>query len=147
MAYVTAQELTDYLRSSVTADESLFDGARLAAESMVDDYCQRTFTVPTVASTRTFVPTDPYVVGVPDIANKTDLVIVDAGSTLTAATYQMEIAPGVIGPVGVSGKTWPYTRIRRLSGTWNVDAYGDDTLSITARWGGAAIPPQVTEAT
>jgi hypothetical protein len=28
-----------------------------------------------------------------------------------------------------------------------VDAYGDDTLSITARWGWAAIPPQVTEAT
>jgi hypothetical protein len=145
MAYVEAQELTDYLRSTVVADETEHDAARLAAESTIDSYCQRTFTVPTTATTRTFVATDVCVVVVPDIANTTNLVVVDDGTTLSASTYQLEISPGVTGPIGVQGRTWPYTQIRRLSGSWNVD--DEATLSITARWGWAAVPPEVTLAT
>jgi hypothetical protein len=147
MAYVTAQDLADYLRSTVTADEAFFDAARLGAESTINDYCQRTFTVPTTATTRTFVPNDSRVVVVPDIANTTDLVIVDSGTTLSASSYQLEISPGVIGPIGVSGRTWPYTLIRHMTGSWKTDPWGDNTLSITARWGWAAVPPEVIEAT
>jgi hypothetical protein len=147
MAYCTPQELVDYLRSTVTADETEFDAARLAAEATIDAYCGRTFTVPTTATARTFVVTDPYVVIVPDIANITNLAIVDNGSSLTAAQYQLEIASGNVGPIGVTGRTWPYTRIRRMSGTWYIDTYGNDTLSITARWGWAAVPPEVALAT
>jgi len=147
MSYVALSEMTDYLRSTIVADETDIDAATLAAESAVDAYCGRTFTVPTAASARTFVVTDPYVISVPDIANITNLAITDNGTALSASYFQMEIAPGVTGPISVSGRTWPYTLIRRLSGTWYISSTGDDTLSITARWGWAAVPPEVSLAT
>ena len=145
--YVEQSQMTDYLRSTIIVDEVEIDAAILAAESTVDSYCGRTFVVPTTASARTFVVDDYYVVNVPDIANATDLVIVDAGTTITAADFQLEIAPNKTSLIGQSGRTWPYTRIRRLSGTWSISSIGDDTLSITARWGWAAIPPEVPLAT
>jgi hypothetical protein len=147
MAYVSDQELTDYLRSTIVADEVDIAAAKLAAQSTIDAYCGRTFDVPTTATARTFVVDDPYVVKVPDIANITNLVIVDNGTTISASYFQMEIAPGVTGPISISGRTWPYTSIRRLSGTWFHDCYGNDSLSITARWGWAATPPEVSLAT
>lgn len=147
MAYVEDGELTDYLRSTIVADEVEIESARLAAESTVEAYCHRTFTVPSSATARTFVAHDPWVVTVPDIANTTGLVIVDNGTTLSASQYQLEIAPNVTGPIGVSGRTWPYSRIRRLSGTWYMDPDREATLTITARWGWAAIPPEVSLAT
>lgn len=147
MAYVSDQELTDYLRSTIVADEVDIAAAKLAAESTINDYCGRIFTVPTTATIRTFVVDDPYIVVVPDIANVTNLVIVDNGTTLAASDYQMEIASGKVGPIGVSGRTWPYTQIRRMSGMWYIDGYGNDTLSVTARWGWAAIPAEVSLAT
>jgi hypothetical protein len=147
MAYVAPEEMSDYLRSTIVADEVDIAAAVLAAESTVNDHCQRTFTVPTVASTRTFVATDYYEMVVPDIANATDLVIVDNGTTLTAADYQLEVSPGVTSTVGMSGRTWPYTQIRRMNGSWNIDSKGNDTLSITARWGWAATPAEVELAT
>lgn len=147
MSYVTQVEMSDYIRSTVTADEVEIEAAQLAAESTVDAYCQRTFAVPTSATARTFVATDSCVAIVPDIAVTTGLVIVDNGTTLTAGQYQLEIAPGATGPIDVSGRTWPYSRIRRLSGSWHVDGDGEATLSITARWGWPAIPPEVSLAT
>jgi hypothetical protein len=147
MAYVEAQELTDYLRSTVTADEVDIAAANLAAESAVNDHCQRFFTVPTAATTRTFVPTDHYTMTVPDIANATDLVIVDNGVTLSASEYQLEVSPGITSIVGLDGRTRPYTLIRRMTGMWHIDSNGNDTLSITARWGWPAVPPEVPQAT
>lgn len=147
MAYVEQPEMTDYIRSTIVADEAEIAAAVAAAESTIDAYCQRTFTVPTGASARTFVATDLCVMIVPDIAVATGLVIVDNGTTLTAAQYQLEIAPNVTGPIDVSGRTWPYSRIRRLSGSWSVSADREATLTITARWGWAAIPAEVTLAT
>ena len=143
MAYVELTELTDYLRNTIVADEVEIQASLLAAENGVNSYCQRTFTVPTTATTRTFAPANSHSVTVPDIANTTNLVIVDDGSTVAAADYQLEIAPGLTGPIGIDGRTYPYTRIRRLSGWWHVDA--EATLSITARWGWPAVPAEVVE--
>ena len=147
MAYVEQTDLTDYLRSTIVADEADIEAANLAAENTVNSYCQRTFTVPTAATTRTFVATDEYVLTVPDIANTTGLIVVSDGSTVTAANYQLEVSPEVTGPIGVDGRTWPYTRIRLLTGSWPVDSDREADVSITARWGWAAVPPEVTLAT
>lgn len=147
MAYVETQELTDYLRSTIVADDVEIESALLAAESTIDAYCQRTFTVPTSATTRTFVATEYQYVTVPDIANTTNLAIVDNGTTIAAADYQLEIAPGLTGPIGISGRTWPYSQIRRVSGGWFIDPDGEAKLSITARWGWPAIPSEVESAT
>ena len=143
MPYVPQQDMTSYVRSSIVADESEIEAAQLAADSMVNAHCQRTFVVPTVATARTFIASDSYTMSVPDIANTTGLVIVDNGTTITVAGYQLEIFPGYPGPIDVTGRTRPYTIIRRMSGSWSADSNNDDVLSITARWGWPAIPPEV----
>jgi hypothetical protein len=147
MAYVAQSVMTDYLRSTVTADEADIEVATLAAESAINSHCQRTFSVPTTGTARTFVPTDCYVMTVPDIANATDLVIVDNGVTLSASDYQLEVSPGVTSVVGMDGRTRPYTLIRRMTGMWYIDSNGNDTLSITARWGWPSTPPEIPQAT
>ena len=143
MPYVASSEMIDYIRSSITADVVEIEAAQLAADSVLNAHCHRVFTVPTVATTRTFVASDSYALAVPDIANTTGLVVVDNGTTITAAGYQLEIAHGVTGPIDVSGRTWPYSIIRRVSGSWSSNSDGDDVLSITARWGWPATPPEV----
>lgn len=147
MAYVSDTELSDYLRNTIVADEVEIAAALAAAENSVNSYCQRTFVVPTAATARTFVGYRNYELDVPDIASTADLVIVNAGDTLVAADYQLEISPGVPGPVGVDGRTWPYTRIQRTSGYWDVNDDHEATISITARWGWPAIPDEVPMAT
>jgi hypothetical protein len=147
MAYVSAGELIDYLRSTVAVDEIEFEVARLAAESTVDSFCQRTFAVPTTATTRTFVPDDPRVLMVPDIANTTDLVVVNNGATVAAADYQLEVGPGLTNTTGRDGTVWPYMYIRLLSSYWSQSLPGQASVSITARWGWAAVPAEVKLAT
>jgi hypothetical protein len=147
MAYVEIDQLAEYLRSTIVADDPELEAASLAAESTINGYCQRVFTVPTAATTRTFVPDDWHVLTVPDIANTTGLVVTSDGSAVAASEYQLEISPGITGPIGVDGRTWPYTRIRLLSGSWPVDSDGEADVSITARWGWPAVPPEVTLAT
>ena len=147
MAYVDQTELSEYLRSTITADEVEIELASLAAENTVNSYCHRTFAVPSEATTRTFVATDYFALDVPDIANTTGLVIVDDGSTVAAADYQLEISPGTPGPIGIDGRARPYILIRRISGSWDVNGDGEATVSITARWGWPTIPPEVELAT
>ena len=93
MSYVSTQDATDYLRSTIVADDAEIEASVLAAEATIDSYCQRTFTVPTSATARTFVPTDWHVLTVPDIANTTGLIVTSEGSTITAANYQLEVSP------------------------------------------------------
>ena len=147
MAYVEVSEASDFLRNTIVADEVEIQAALSAAENAVNSYCQRIFTVPTEATTRTFVGYRNYELDVPDIANTTGLIIVNNGATLTAADYQLEISPGVTGPIGVDGRTWPYVRIQRISGYWDVNEDHKATISITARWGWPAIPSEVEMAT
>ena len=147
MAYVDLTELSDYLRNTIVADEVEIQAALSAAENAINSYCQRTFTVPTAATTRTFIGCHSYVMVVPDIANTTNLAIVNDGSTLSASDYQLEVSPSTVGPVGIDGRTWPYTRIRRIAGYWDVDSDGEATISITARWGWPAVPAEVEMAT
>ena len=50
MAYVEAAELTEYLRSTIVADEVEIEMALQAAESAVNAICYRSFAVPTAAT-------------------------------------------------------------------------------------------------
>lgn len=66
--------------------------------------------------------------------------VVENGTTLATSAYQAE-------PVGVtwSGRTVPFEQIRKLRSYWYVDA-GRAAITVTAKWGWASIPAQVTEA-
>jgi hypothetical protein len=137
--YVETVDLMDYLRSTIVADEIEVEANAIAASDAINDHCQRSFEVPTSATTRTFVPSGSSVLKVHDIADDTDLVVSIDGATTT--DYQLEIAPGVPGPISVSGRTMPYAYIRLLSGSWGCS--DEATVSITARWGWAETPAAV----
>lgn len=156
MAYVSDTELSDYLRSTIVADEVEIAAALSAAENAINSYCQRTFVVPTTATTRTFVANSWDLLRVHDIANTTDLAIVNDGVTLSASDYQLETQPEQTSQIGVDGRTWPWSYVRILSGHWargtnaRLNSYtydGEALISITARWGWPAIPAEVEMAT
>ena len=145
MPYITPAEHEAYCRSTVTADIVEHEAAVMAASAMIDRYCARTFTVPEAATTRLFVVRNSHLVKVDDIANTTDLVIVDDTTTLVATDYQLETSPGRAARPDSAGLTRPYAYIRRISGGWNID--GEAALSVTARFGWPAIPDEVKLAT
>jgi len=145
MTYISVDDAESYLRNGVTADIIEIEAALISASAMIDRYCARTFTVPTAATTRLFVVRDSHLVKVDDIANTTDLVIVDDSTTLVAADYQLETSPGRSARPDSAGLTRPYAYIRRVSGGWNID--NEATLSVTARFGWPAIPDEVKLAT
>lgn len=147
MSYVSLTEMTDFLRSTIVADEVETSAATAAAEAAINAYCQRVFTVPTDDSVRTFVANSWDLLRVHDIANTTDLAIVNNGSTLTASDYQLETSPGVTSQIGVDGRTWPWSYIRILSGHWERSTSSEALISITARWGWPAVPAEVEMAT
>ena len=147
MTYVDTFELEGFIRSTITADTAEIAAAGLAAESAINAYCQRVFTVPTTATARTFVANSWDLLRVHDIANTTNLVIVNDGVTLSASDYQLETSPGTTSQIGVDGRTWPWTYIRILSGHWARDTYGEALVSVTARWGWPAVPDEVILAT
>jgi hypothetical protein len=137
--YMTTEDLEAFLRSTITADIADIEAAAISASNAIDAHCQRAFVVPTAATVRTFVPSSSCLLRVHDIANTTNLAITIDGTAVT--DYQLEIAPGTPGPIGVDGRTWPYSYIRLLSGSWGCTT--EATVSITARWGWSAVPDEV----
>ena len=144
-SYVTPTEAETYFRSTVTADIVEIEAAVEVASNAIDFYTQRSFIVPTAATTRAFVVLDGHLAKVDDIANTTDLVIVDNASTLAAADYQLETSPGRTARPDPAGLTRPFAYVRRLSGSWYHDE--EATLVITARYGWPVVPDAVKLAT
>jgi hypothetical protein len=142
LSYITDEEALAALNISVAANTPEVEAARLAAEQAIDAYCLRTFAVPTAATTRTFVPVDRYLLEVPDIASTSGLTIVSDGVSVSSGDYQLEYAPGKTGFVDFTGRAVPATLVRLLTGWWVFDD-GEATISITARWGWPATPPEV----
>jgi hypothetical protein len=143
--YVTADALQEYVGSTTATDYTECEVVAQSASDGVDSHCQRTFTVPTSATVRLFVPQGGDLLRVDDIANTTDLVITEDGSTVSASDYQLESSPGRVNTVNVAGQYRPYMYVRRLSGSWGCDT--EATVSITARWGWTATPDAVVLAT
>ena len=143
MAYADLADLQTRLGMSDSLDNGLLTSALAVAERTIDTWCHRTFQVPTTATTRLYLPSRDEVV-VDDIANTTDLVILDKGTTVAVADYVLDPPNGV----GVDGRTgWPYWRIRTADGTWwQVDGH-IRTVSVTARFGWAAVPDMIQHAT
>ncbi len=142
--YVTEELFADYVRDHVgTADLSVRAAALLAAESTVNEFCQRSFAVALgTPSTRYFTPknVDQLVVRIHDCVSVTS--IVDDTATVAAADYQLE----PVNAVSWSGEACPYEQVRRLNSYWAFSA-GEALVAITADWGWSAVPDAVVEAT
>ena len=142
--YVTEELFADYVRDHVgTADLSVRSAALLAAESTVNEYCQRTFAVASgTPSTRYYSPNglDMSVVRIHDCVEVT--TIVDDTATVAAADYQLEPRNAV----SWTGEARPYEQVRRLNSYWTYSS-GEALVAVTADWGWTAVPDAIVEAT
>ncbi|MGL5936377.1 MAG: phage head-tail connector protein [Cetobacterium sp.] len=151
MAYARIEDLSARLGVGDTAEDGRLATLLDLASAEVDDYCGRSFAVPSAASDRLFVACHPTVLEFGprnEVGDTTGLVVAEDRdgdgvfeTTIASTAYQLE-------PLTQPVTGWPWTRIRLVDGsTWQTSSYGRPTVRVTARWGWAAVPQQVTEAT
>ena len=137
---VTVQAFRTYYRTSIDADDALILSCLTAAEGGINEACAREFVVAGAASPRSYAPDS--VRSVLRIHDCTEITsVVEDGVTFTASQYVAEPAP----QVAWSGQVSPYQQIRRYGSVWYTDC-GNATVTVTAKWGWAAIPEQVKQA-
>lgn len=149
-SYATLSELKARLRISDTTDDTRLTEALSAASRGIEHCTDRQFNSAGVtATTRLYYPDMPHLAYVDDFSTTTDLVIeidtADDGTYATewtAAEYQLEPLNGI--EDGQSG--WPYYKIRAV-GTQGFPCNSRASIRVTARWGWAAVPAGVKEAT
>lgn len=138
---LTVDQVGRYVGSELAgADADLLSAALLAAERAVNHHCQRRFVVAGTAVARLYVPDRADVLRIHDCTTVT--AVTSDGSTVAAGDRQLE----PVNALSWSGDARPYEQIRLLAGSWVCNS-GEATVSVTATWGWAAIPAEVTEAT
>jgi hypothetical protein len=149
MSIISASQLANWLSIPDTEDDTRLTIATAATNRAVVAYCGRSFETTTTASAsaREFVPKSYTICDVDDIWSTTNLVVKTGtdgtyDTTVAAADYFLEPLNG-----RQDGLTVPYNRIRGRS--WIFDgclSHREPTVQVTAAWGWASIPADVTQA-
>ena len=145
--YITLADFLDRFGITVAAEDRINDHIA-AASRKVDAFTGRQFGPHTGAATaRTFRPVRPGLVYIDD-SYDIDTVAIDDGTgtypTEWAATDFETDPPNGIGPDGQSG--WPASAIRAVGG-YSFTASRRSSIQVTGKWGWAAVPAPVIEAT
>lgn len=149
MSYATLAQVKASLGigTADTASDTLLNAALAAAEDMIDGYAGRSFgTAGTAATTRVYATTVADLVFIDD-ATAITLVETDPGLDGTwqdqwaSNDWQAEPLNGLVG-----GRVRPYTSLRAV-GDYLFPITHEATVRVTARWGWAAVPSQITQAT
>lgn len=143
MAYITANDIRNELQSGAvesSAFDAIYTAVADAVSEAIDEYCFRTFTVPSSATARTFKPTRDLleVDELDDIANATNLAVAidtqESGSYMATTDFVYDTnRDGMVTVIRSTG-TFPWSRIR------------PKTVQVTARWGWPATPAPVERA-
>ncbi len=154
--YCTQNELKAFvgIPSDDTGDDDLLDDAVNAASRQIDAFCGRYFYADGSASARKFFTEDVYRLRVDDISTTTGLVVKydddDDGTyevTVSSSEYQVLPINGIVG--GITGN--PYYIVELISdgsNEWPLDTSSNrPRAEITAKWGYAAVPEQIRQAT
>lgn len=147
--YATVNELKSYLGISDAIDDDEAEQALNTVSRAVEKWCSRQFNDAGSASARVYYPENSGMVHVDDFHTTTGLVVATDGgddgtyeTTWASTDYQLEPLNGVMD--GISG--WPYNRIRGIN-RW-FPCYGKrPSVQVTARWGWAAVPAGIKQAT
>lgn len=165
-AYVTNDELKEHVTINDARDDAKATNAALSASRLIDSYCGRPgFDKDTVATARIYqaprpqlndYSTYPYprILYVHDFWDTASLIVQTDDdndgtyeTTWSATDYQLEPVNGI--QAGISG--WPYTEIvTTLTRIWPFAVYVRKyihPIQITAKWGWAAVPQAVHQAT
>jgi hypothetical protein len=149
--YATLADVKAALRITDSVDDNLIEIAIESASREIDGYCERVF-YDMGEQTRTFLPTDTFLVDIDDLQSVTSLKTDSNGNgtfdvTWSASDYQLE-------PLNqfASGLEQPYTRIRAIGRylfpVFDVknSNYYEASIQIVGTWGFSAIPTAVKQA-
>lgn len=142
MSIVTLADFKAYVRDEAQGvNDATLQGYLDAATQGLNNACQRQFAVAGIAAARSFQPRgSSHTLVIHDCTTITS--VVDNGVTLVAGTdYQAE----PLGHLSDSGETVPFYKLYRPYTHWYSNS-GLASVVVTATWGWAAIPAQITEA-
>lgn len=141
-AYMTYDDLRDYVGIADNFEQSRLVNAGNAACRGIDDYCGRRFFKDTSATAKLYPnPSIADVLRVHDFWDLASLVVSDSGALTVDVAFQVE-------PSGLNlQEGFPYTGIRPLSHWWLSTTYpGQTSISVTAKWGWSAVPEPIRQA-
>lgn len=148
--YATLFELQSYLGIPDAEDDEQLTDALASASREVEDYCHRQFNDAGSATARVYYPEHGCRVEVDDFHTTTGLVVdTDDGDDGTYETewastdYQLQPLNGIVD--GVTG--WPYREILAVESRRFPTCPKRPPVQVTARWGWAAVPAPVKQAT
>jgi hypothetical protein len=144
--YVTLDDLQRRLGVTGTSSDSLLEQAITSACRTIDDWCGQFFYDAGSATARTFRADDPWLLHTVPFHTTTGLVVKtdtgdDAGyaTTWTSADYELDY-PDLAGA--------PYDTVRAVGDyVFLPNNRRRRSVQVTARWGWAAVPQAVEEAT
>jgi hypothetical protein len=148
--YATRSQLKAWLSITDTGRDTIIDQALTAASRAIDNHCHRRFFADSVISARTYRPqgrtrwlSDGEELVVDDIYTTSGLVVETGtvgGSTWTAITEYDTL------PENAVARGVPITSLLRTRTPWT---YGQPwtRIRVTAKWGWAAVPDVVFQAT
>lgn len=145
-SYATLSELKAYMFQSLQ-DTDVYDAtltdALASVSREIETHCGRQFNKADTATARTYGPGDVFSLRdgqwaeVDDFWDLTGLVIETGGVTWSASDYVLHPRNGILnGQLG-----WPYWKIFAAAA-----AFDSAGLSVTAKWGWAAVPTPVKQA-
>lgn len=147
--YTTLSAVKDALNIQSTVDDASLEGFITGACRAIDVWCGQSFYDTGAASARTFRISDECCVTVDPFSTTTGLVIKtdddDDGAyetTWTATDYELEPFGGDM--ANLLGA--PYDTIHSVGRYFTTDNRRRLVLQVTARWGWAVVPAQVTSA-
>lgn len=136
--YVQPDELAD---RSGRADDGSYPRLIDAASRRVEAFTRRQFNKTDEATTRLFTAVDVERLVVDDFYTTTDLAVVIDGVTWASDDYDLRPYNGIVN--GEQG--WPFYELLAVSRSWPIRRRA--TIEVTARWGWAAVPEGIAEAT
>lgn len=154
--YIALTELRAYLHDGSVLDSGPAAAAVTAASRMVDTICGRYFSQDSTVSARYFWPDSSGSVCIDDLSTTTGLLVeVDTAGDGTWSQSWTITTDFYLEPInqtqdGISG--WPYTSIQATLGnkyfpTRTHYSYLRPTVKVTGKWGWAAVPDPVKQAT
>ena len=150
-SYAALPELKARLNITDDADDDALTNALAVASRGIESCTHRQFNDAGSATARVFPPESAWLAKVDDFSTTVGLIVeVDTSgdgtysATWTAADYELHPLNGVV--QGQSG--WPYWKIRLVAPARYFPCHRRRaSVRVTARWGWAAVPAPVKEAT
>ncbi len=146
--YISREELKDQIDDPSEMTGVRYDDVINATSRAIDELCNQFFYDAGTASAQTYRATQQDHLDVQPFSTLTGLIVkTDEGDLGTyGTTWTLTTDYTVPAEPGFPGRTEPFDRINAVGARWFPVTGWRERVQVTARWGWAAVPPEVKEA-